>query len=64
MPTCGSDFIVADDFDAVMAIIDADMLENVTEILSEVNLLSKTYHQQRTLDNITVLFAYLSNFAY
>ena len=37
MATCGSDFLVADDFDAVMAIIDADMLENDTEMLSEVN---------------------------
>ena len=37
MTTCGSDILVADDFDAVMAIIDADMLENDTEILSEVN---------------------------
>ena len=62
MPTCGSDFIVAHDFDAVMAIIDADILENVTEILSEVHLLLKTYHQQRTLDNINVLFA--PKFAY
>ena len=34
---CGSDFLVADDFDAIMAIIDADMLENDTEMLSEVN---------------------------
>ena len=37
MATCGSDFLVADDFDAVMAIIHADMLENDTEMLSEVN---------------------------
>ena len=56
MATCGSDFLVADDFDAIMAIIDADMLENNTEMLLEVILLSKTYHQQVTLDNITVIF--------
>ena len=37
MAACGSDFLVADNFDAVMAIIDADMLENDTETLSEVN---------------------------
>ena len=37
MTTCSSDILVADDFDAVMAIIDADMLENDIEILSEVN---------------------------
>ena len=30
---CGNNFLVADDFDAVMAIIDADMLENDTENL-------------------------------
>ena len=35
MVTCGSDFLVADDFDAVMAMIDADMLENDTEMLSD-----------------------------
>ena len=37
MSTYGSEFLVAEDFDAVMAIIDADMLENDTEMLSEVN---------------------------
>ena len=37
MATCGSDFLVADDFDAIMAIIDADMLENNTVMLLEVN---------------------------
>ena len=37
MVTCGSDFLEADDFDVVMAIIDADMLENNSEMLSEVN---------------------------
>ena len=30
-------FLVADDFDAFMSIIDTDMLENNTEMLSEVN---------------------------
>ena len=35
--TCDSDFLVADNFDAVVAIIDADVLENDTEILSDVN---------------------------
>ena len=37
MVTCGSDFLVQDDFDAVIVIIGADMLENNTEMLSEVN---------------------------
>ena len=37
MATCGRGFLVADDFDAVMAIIDADMLENDSEMLSEIN---------------------------
>ena len=37
MATCGRGFLVADDFDAVMAIIHADMLENDTEMLSEIN---------------------------
>ena len=35
MATCGSDFLVADDFDAVMAMIDADMLENDKGMLSD-----------------------------
>ena len=30
MIACGSDFVVANDFDAVMAIIDADILESNT----------------------------------
>ena len=55
MAAYGSDFLVADDFDAVMAIVAADMLENDTEMLSEIQL-SKTYYQRRNLD-ITVLFA-------
>ena len=37
MVTCGSDFLVADDFVPVIAIIDADMSENDTELLPEVN---------------------------
>ena len=37
MATFGSDFSVANDFDVVMAIIDSDMLQNDTEIISEVN---------------------------
>ena len=37
MATFGSDFSVANDFDVVMAIIDADMLQNDTEIISEIN---------------------------
>ena len=32
MATFGSNFLVADDFDAIIAIIDADMLKNYTEI--------------------------------
>ena len=41
MAACGSDFLVADDFDGIMAIIDEDMLENSTEMLSEVNSVVK-----------------------
>ena len=41
MAACGSDFLVADDFDAVIARIDADMLENNTEMLPEVNSVVK-----------------------
>ena len=41
MTACGSDFLVADDFGVIMAIIDADMLENNTEMLSEVNSVVK-----------------------
>ena len=37
MATCGSDFLVEDDFDALMATIDAEMFENDTKMLSEVN---------------------------
>ena len=37
MAACGSDFLVADDFDAVMGIIGADMLENDTVMSSKVN---------------------------
>ena len=37
MVTCGSDLLEVDDFDAVIAITDADMLSNDTEMLSEVN---------------------------
>ena len=37
MTTCGSDFLVEDDFDTVMAITDADILENNIEMLSDVN---------------------------
>ena len=37
MATCGRGFLETDDFDAVMAIIDADKLENDTEVLSEIN---------------------------
>ena len=37
MTTCGSDFPVADDFDAVMAIFDVDVLESDIEMLSDVN---------------------------
>ena len=37
MAACGSDFLVADDFDGVMAVIDTDMLESDAEMLSEVN---------------------------
>ena len=37
MATCGSDFLVEVDFDALMATIDADMFENDTKMLSEVN---------------------------
>ena len=33
MVTCGSDFLVADDFDAFMAIIDVDMLENDRNVI-------------------------------
>ena len=41
MAACGSDFLVAYDFDAVMARIDTDMLENDTEMLPEVNSVVK-----------------------
>ena len=41
MAICGSDFLVVDDFDVVMAIIDADMLENDSEMLLEVNSVVK-----------------------
>ena len=41
MATCGSDFLVADDFDSVMAVIDVAMLENNPEMLSEVNSVLK-----------------------
>ena len=41
MVTCGSGFLVADNFDSVMTIIDANMLENDTEMLSEVNSVIK-----------------------
>ena len=41
MVACGSDFLVADDFDAVIARIDADMLENNIEMLPEVNSVVK-----------------------
>ena len=37
MATCGRGFLETDDFDAVMAINDADKLENDTEVLSEIN---------------------------
>ena len=37
----GNDFLVADDFDAVMAVIDVAMLENDAEMLSEVNSVLK-----------------------
>ena len=37
MAAWGSDFLIIGDFDAVMTIIHAVMLENDTEILSEVN---------------------------
>ena len=37
MVTCGDDFLVTDDIDSILTIIAADMLENNTEILSEVN---------------------------
>ena len=37
MVTCGDDFLVTDDIDGILTIIAADMLENNTEILSEVN---------------------------
>ena len=37
MAACGSDFLVAHDFDAVMGIIGAVMLENDTVMLSKVN---------------------------
>ena len=35
MAICDSDFLVADNIDAIMAIIDADMLKNDTKMLSE-----------------------------
>ena len=41
MAVCGSDYLVPDDFDAVMARIDTDMLENDTEMLPEVNSVVK-----------------------
>ena len=41
MAACGSNFLIADDFDGVMAVIDADMLENDAEMLSEVNYVVK-----------------------
>ena len=37
MVTCGSGFLVADNFESFMTIIYANMLENDTEMLSEVN---------------------------
>ena len=53
------DFLVTDDFDAVMAIIDADMLKNDTEMLSEVNSVIENLPSAKdsTLDNITTIFA-------
>lgn len=62
MAACDSDFLVADNFDAAMAVIDADMLEKDAEMLSELYSVIKTYHQQRNLDTITVIFA--PKFAY
>lgn len=41
MIACSSDFLVADDFDTVMTVIDANILENNAERLSEVNSVVK-----------------------
>ena len=41
MAACGSDFLVADNFDAAMAVIDAEMLENNAEMLLELNSVIK-----------------------
>ena len=41
MAACGSNFLVADDFEAVMARTDVDMFENDTEMLSEVNSVAR-----------------------
>ena len=41
MAAFGSDFLVADDFDAAIAGIDADMLGNNREMLLEVNSVVK-----------------------
>ena len=57
MAACGNDFLVPDDFEVVNGRADVDMLKSDTEMLSEVNLLSKTCYQRRNPDNITVIFA-------
>ena len=41
MTACSSDFLVADDFDAAMEVIDANILQNNVERLSEVNYVVK-----------------------
>ena len=41
MIACSSDFLVADDFDTVMTVIYANILENNAERLSEVNSVIK-----------------------
>ena len=35
MTACGNDFLVADDFNTVKAIIDSDILENDAEMLQK-----------------------------
>ena len=48
MAACGSDFLVADDFDSVMAVIDTDMLESDAEMLFKINSVVKNLPSAKT----------------